>query len=122
MIGAEIFKRALSYPARLIAKNAGVNGNVVINQVLSNADIRYGYNAATDTYEDLMTAGIIDPTKVVRCCLEHAASVAKTFLTSDAVIVDIKESDPLPMRRRMPPVAPPPMPKSPGVGPVGVYL
>ncbi|KAL3578585.1 hypothetical protein D5086_020089 [Populus alba] len=121
-IGAEIFKRALSYPARLIAKNAGVNGNVVINQVLSNADIRYGYNAATDTYEDLITAGIIDPTKVVRCCLEHATSVAKTFLTSDAVIVDIKESDPLPMRRRMPPVAPPPMPKSPGVGPVGVYL
>ncbi|KAJ6899446.1 hypothetical protein NC652_025806 [Populus alba x Populus x berolinensis] len=114
MIGAEIFKRALSYPARLIAKNAGVNGNVVINQVLSNADIRYGYNAATDTYEDLITAGIIDPTKVVRCCLEHATSVAKTFLTSDAVIVDIKESDPLPMRRRMPPVAPPPMPKSPG--------
>ncbi|KAL9352364.1 hypothetical protein Peur_055044 [Populus x canadensis] len=121
-IGAEIFKRALSYPARLIAKNAGVNGNVVINQVLSNADIRYGYNAATDTYEDLITAGIIDPTKVVRCCLEHAASVAKTFLTSDAVVVDIKESDPLPMRKRMPPVAPPPMPKSPGVGPVGVYL
>ncbi|KAG6759711.1 hypothetical protein POTOM_036196 [Populus tomentosa] len=121
-IGAEIFKRALSYPARLIAKNAGVNGNVVINQVLSNADIRYGYNAATDTYEDLITAGIIDSTKVVRCCLEHATSVAKTFLTSDAVIVDIKESDPLPMRRRMPPVAPPPMPKSPGVGPVGVYL
>ncbi|KAJ6312439.1 hypothetical protein OIU77_014045 [Salix suchowensis] len=63
-IGAEIFKRALSYPARLISKNAGVNGNVVINQVLSNADITYGYNAATDTYEDLMTAGIIDPTKV----------------------------------------------------------
>ncbi|KAG5253447.1 chaperonin [Salix suchowensis] len=114
-IGAEIFKRALSYPARLIAKNAGVNGNVVINQVLSNADITYGYNAATDTYEDLMTAGIIDPTKVVRCCLEHAASVAKTFLTSDAVVVDIKELDPLPMRTRMPPVAPPPMPKSPNL-------
>ncbi|KAL9389403.1 hypothetical protein Peur_018008 [Populus x canadensis] len=121
-IGAEIFKRALSYPARLIAKNAGVNGNVVINQVLSNTDVRYGYNAATDTYEDLIAAGIIDPTKVVRCCLEHATSVAKTFLTSDAVVVDIKESDPLPMRKRMPPVAPPPMPKSPGVGPVGVYL
>ncbi|KAJ6772103.1 60 KDA HEAT SHOCK PROTEIN MITOCHONDRIAL [Salix koriyanagi] len=121
-IGAEIFKRALSYPARLIAKNAGVNGNVVINQVLSNADITYGYNAATDTYEDLITAGIIDPTKVVRCCLEHAASVAKTFLTSDAVVVDIKELDPLPMRTRMPPVAPPPMPKSPSAGPVGVYL
>ncbi|KAJ6982306.1 hypothetical protein NC653_025418 [Populus alba x Populus x berolinensis] len=94
----------------------------LLTKVLSNADIRYGYNAATDTYEDLITAGIIDPTKVVRCCLEHATSVAKTFLTSDAVIVDIKESDPLPMRRRMPPVAPPPMPKSPGVGPVGVYL
>ncbi|KAF9674184.1 hypothetical protein SADUNF_Sadunf10G0101100 [Salix dunnii] len=112
-IGAEIFKRALSYPARLIAKNAGVNGNVVINQVLSNDDITYGYNAATDTYEDLIIAGIIDPTKVVRCCLEHAASVAKTFLTSDAVVVDIKELDPLPFRKRMPPVAPPPMPNSP---------
>lgn len=51
--------------------------------------MRYGYNAASNQYDDLMAAGIIDPTKVVRCCIEHAASVAKTFLTSDAVVIDI---------------------------------
>ncbi|KAK6281063.1 hypothetical protein POUND7_014888 [Theobroma cacao] len=104
-IGAEIFKRALSYPTKLIAKNAGVNGSVVVGKVLSNDDIRYGYNAASNSYEDLMKAGIMDPTKVVRCCLENAASVAKTFLTSDAVvvdIVDIKEFKSIPKRKKMP--------------------
>ncbi|XP_050224274.1 chaperonin 60 subunit beta 4, chloroplastic [Mercurialis annua] len=108
-IGAEIFKRALSYPTRLIARNAGVNGNIVIDQILSKDDLRYGYNAARDRYEDLIAAGIIDPTKVVRCCLENAASVAKTFLMADAVIVDIKEAPPLRMRMPMP------MPKQPGL-------
>ncbi|XP_058112399.1 chaperonin 60 subunit beta 4, chloroplastic-like isoform X5 [Magnolia sinica] len=63
-IGADIFKRALSYPSKMIAKNAGVNGNVVVEKVLSTDDIRYGYNAAKDCYEDLMAAGILDPTKV----------------------------------------------------------
>ncbi|CAN1297748.1 Chaperonin 60 subunit beta 4, chloroplastic [Linum perenne] len=111
-IGAEIFRRALSYPIRLIAKNAGKNGNVVINQVLSNDDPRYGYNAANDRYEDLITAGIMDPTKVVRCCLEHSASVAKTFLTSDAVVVDVTE------RRPLPRTMPAPMPPSPMNPPV----
>ncbi|XP_050372669.1 ruBisCO large subunit-binding protein subunit beta, chloroplastic isoform X2 [Argentina anserina] len=114
-IGAEIFKKALSYPAKMIAKNAGVNGSVVVEKVLSNAELGYGYNAATDCYEDLMKAGIMDPTKVVRCCLEHAASVAKTFLLSDAVVVEIKESNPIPTRmqrrRRKPPL--PPMPQMP---------
>ncbi|KAK6229790.1 hypothetical protein SCA6_018741 [Theobroma cacao] len=127
-IGAEIFKRALSYPTKLIAENAGVNGSVVVEKVLFNDDIRYGYNAASNSYEDLMKAGIMDPTKVssikvpmrectydepinavkgpvVRCCLENAASVAKTFLTSDAVvvdIVDIKEFKSIPKRKKMP--------------------
>ncbi|TYI46582.1 hypothetical protein E1A91_D13G116600v1 [Gossypium mustelinum] len=91
-IGAEIFKRALSYPTKLIAKNAGVNGSVVVEKVLLNNDTRYGYNAARNSYEDLIKAGIMDPTKVVRCCLEHAASVAKVFLTSDAVVVDIVDN------------------------------
>ncbi|KDP31429.1 hypothetical protein JCGZ_11805 [Jatropha curcas] len=113
-IGAEIFKRALSYPTRLIAKNAGVNGNIVINQILSNDNPRYGYNAARDRYEDLISAGIIDPTKVVRCCLENAASVAKTFLISDAVVVDIKEPRMLPMRK--------PMSKTPGIAPMDLQL
>ncbi|XP_042475146.1 chaperonin 60 subunit beta 4, chloroplastic-like isoform X2 [Macadamia integrifolia] len=109
-IGADIFKRALTYPSRLIAKNAGVNGSVVVEQVLSLDDVRYGYNAAKDCFEDLIAAGIIDPTKVVRCCLEHAASVAKTFLTSDLVVVDIEELHEIPMRK--------PIPNS-GVGPIG---
>ncbi|KAI3716335.1 hypothetical protein L6452_23601 [Arctium lappa] len=95
-VGAEIVRRALGYPMKLIAKNAGVNGSVVIEKVLSSDNFKFGYNAATGTYEDLMAAGIIDPTKVVRCCLEHASSVAKTFLTSDAVVVEIKEPEPLP--------------------------
>ncbi|CAL8095798.1 unnamed protein product [Prunus armeniaca] len=103
-IGAEIFKRALSYPVKLISKNAGVNGNVVVEKILSNDNMGYGYNAAKDCYEDIMKAGIMDPSKVVRCCLEHAASVAKTFLTSDAVVVDIKETQPFP--RRVPPKLP----------------
>ncbi|KAF1881091.1 hypothetical protein Lal_00023124 [Lupinus albus] len=94
-VGADIVKRALSYPLKLIAKNAGVNGSVVSEKVLSNDNPKYGYNAATGKYEDLMAAGIIDPTKVVRCCLEHAASVAKTFLMSDCVVVEIKEPEPV---------------------------
>ncbi|XP_048427420.1 ruBisCO large subunit-binding protein subunit beta, chloroplastic [Pyrus x bretschneideri] len=112
-IGAEIFKRALSYPVKLIAKNAGVNGSVVVEKVLSNDDMGYGYNAAKDCYEDLMKAGIMDPSKVVRCCLENAASVAKTFLTSDAVVVEIKETQPIP--KGMPPKLPdiPRMPPPP---------
>ncbi|XP_011655733.2 chaperonin 60 subunit beta 4, chloroplastic isoform X2 [Cucumis sativus] len=112
MVGAEIFKRALSYPTKLIARNAGVNGSVVIDKILSNNDLDYGYNAATDRYEDLMKAGIMDPSKVVRCCLEHAASVSKTFLTSDAVVVDMKESQLIPRRT--------PMPISGGVGQLGL--
>jgi len=95
-VGADIVKRALSYPIKLIAKNAGVNGSMVVEKVLSNDNSSFGYNAATGIYEDLMAAGIIDPTKVVRCCLEHASSVAKTFLTSDVVVVDIKEEEAAP--------------------------
>jgi chaperonin GroEL len=63
-VGADIVKRALSYPMKLIAKNAGVNGSVVVEKVLSNDNSSFGYNAATGVYEDLMAAGIIDPTKV----------------------------------------------------------
>ncbi|XP_057765630.1 chaperonin 60 subunit beta 4, chloroplastic-like isoform X1 [Salvia miltiorrhiza] len=106
-IGADIFKKALCYPARQIAKNAGVNGNTVINKILSSDDVRFGYNAASNTYEDLMAAGILDPSKVVRCCLENAASVAKTFLIADAVVVEIKEPFSPRMMRK-----PKPMPTS----------
>lgn len=95
-VGADIIKRALCYSLRLVAHNAGENGYVVLENVRqasieqNNANI--GYNAATGTYEDLMKTGIIDPTKVIRCALENACSVAKLFLTSDAVVIDIKQA------------------------------
>jgi len=102
-IGADIFKQALSYPTSLIANNAGMNGNFVVEKVLLNDNTNYGYNAAKNRYEDLMAAGILDPSKVVRCCIEHAAVVAKSFLTSDVVVVEAKESKPVRVRPPMPP-------------------
>lgn len=110
-IGADILKRALLYPARQIAKNAGKNGNSVIEKVMSVDNARFGYNAARNQYEDLIDARILDPSKVVRCCLEHAASVGITFLTSNAIVIDIK--DPTSNFKRKP------IPTS-GVGPVAV--
>ncbi|KAG2304559.1 hypothetical protein Bca52824_033210 [Brassica carinata] len=96
-VGADIVKRSLSYPLKLIAKNAGVNGSVVSEKVvLSNKNVKFGYNAATGKYEDLMAAGIIDPTKVVRYCLEHASSVAKTFLMSDCVVLRLRNLNQFP--------------------------
>ncbi|KAA0040196.1 ruBisCO large subunit-binding protein subunit beta [Cucumis melo var. makuwa] len=65
IVGADIVKRALSYPLKLIAKNAGVNGSVKCEKVLSSGNYRYGYNAATRNYENLMAAGIVDSTKVL---------------------------------------------------------
>ncbi|MED6159285.1 hypothetical protein PIB30_040890 [Stylosanthes scabra] len=111
-IGAEIFKKALNYPAIMIAKNAGVNGNIVIEKVLSNDNMNFGYNASKDQYEDLMKAGIMDPTKVVRCCIEHAASVAKAFLTSNAVVIERKEIQRIPRIN--------PMAAASGLGPLGL--
>ncbi|KAA3464031.1 TCP-1/cpn60 chaperonin family protein [Gossypium australe] len=73
------------------------DGVTVAKEVLSNDNPRYGFNAGTGNYEDLMSAGIIDSTKVVRCCLEHATSVAKTFLMSDCMVVEIKEPEPVPI-------------------------
>ncbi|KIY92386.1 RuBisCO large subunit-binding protein subunitbeta-2 [Monoraphidium neglectum] len=76
---------------KLIANNAGVNGSVVMQKVIDSNDSNYGYNAATDKFEDLMESGIIDPTKVIRCALENASSVAKIFLLADVVVTDIPE-------------------------------
>ncbi|KAL4423737.1 hypothetical protein ABPG75_001038 [Micractinium tetrahymenae] len=92
-IGADIVKRALPYSLKLIANNAGDNGSVVMQRVLENGNPNFGYNAATGQFEDLMQAGIIDPAKVIRCALENAASVAKTFLTSDVVVTQIPEPE-----------------------------
>lgn len=95
-VGADIVKRALVYPLKLIANNAGVNGSVVMQKVLDIGKPNWGYNAATDKFEDLMESGIIDPTKVVRCSLENACSVAKTFLLADVVVTEIPEREKAP--------------------------
>ena len=93
-LGADIIKRALKYPMRLIASNAGDNGSVVVERVTTDANPDFGYNAATGKFEDLMVNGIIDPTKVIRCALENSCSVAKIFLTSDVVVCEIPENEP----------------------------
>lgn len=85
--GVTILKRALVEPLRQIARNAGMEGSVVLNRVLE-GDGDFGYNAQTDTYERLMSAGVIDPTKVVRFALQNAASVSGLMLTTEAMIAE----------------------------------
>ncbi len=91
--GIEIVKRAIEEPLRQIAINSGKEGAVVAQNVKSGKG-DYGYNAQTDTYEKLYTSGVIDPVKVVRVALENAASVAGMFLTTEAVVVEVKEDAP----------------------------
>ncbi|TVQ02728.1 MAG: chaperonin GroEL [Balneolaceae bacterium] len=86
-VGFDIVKRALEAPLRAIADNAGVEGSIVVQKVLEGKG-GYGYNARTEIYEDLVKAGVIDPTKVARIALENAASVAGLMLTTEAVVVD----------------------------------
>ncbi len=92
-VGADIVARALTYPVRQIAENAGKEGAVVVNEVASHKDPHYGYDAAMDEYKDLVKAGIIDPTKVERCALENAISIAGMFLTTEALIVDAPKKE-----------------------------
>jgi chaperonin GroEL len=91
--GIQIVKRAIEEPLRQIVTNAGGEGSVVVNKV-KEGEGAFGYNARTDTFEDLMKAGIIDPTKVARVALENAASVASMFLTTECVVSEIKEDTP----------------------------
>jgi chaperonin GroEL len=95
-IGAQILFRALEHPIRQIATNAGVEGSIVVEKVRAGKG-GFGYNAQTDEYEDLVKAGVIDPTKVVRTALQNAASIAGLLLTTEAVIVEIPEEDKAPM-------------------------
>jgi chaperonin GroEL len=88
--GVGILKRALADPLRNIAQNAGLEGSVVVNSVLEGKDA-HGFNAETGAYEDLLKAGVIDPTKVVRFALQNAASVAGLMLTTEAMITDKPE-------------------------------
>ena len=94
--GMQIVKRAIEEPLRQIVANAGLEGSVIVQKVREGkAD--YGYNARTDKYENLLQSGVIDPTKVTRVALENAASIAGMFLTTECVMVDKKEENPMPM-------------------------
>ncbi len=102
MIGVNILKKALEEPIRLIAENAGVNGAIVVNNVQGKSGA-YGFNAETEKYEDLITAGVIDPTKVVRIALENAASIASLLVTTEALVADKPEEKKTPAAPGMPP-------------------
>ena len=106
--GIEIVRRALEEPIRIIAQNAGAEGAIVVGKVKESKDKTYGYNAQTDKFEDLVAAGVIDPTKVTRTALQNAASIASLLLTTECVVVEKKEKDKAP-----------PMPGGGGMG--GMY-
>ena len=91
--GAAIIRRAIEEPLRQIVTNAGLEGSVVVNKVKEGKD-SFGYNAKTDTYEDLIKAGVIDPAKVTRTALKNASSIASMILTTDCVIAEKKEPKP----------------------------
>ena len=105
--GIAIVKRALEEPLRQIVANAGIEGSIVVQKVKEGKD-DFGYNARTDVYENMLAAGVIDPTKVARVALENAASIAAMLLTTECVLVDIKEDKPS-------------MPSMPGGGMDGMY-
>ncbi|HUQ94085.1 MAG TPA: chaperonin GroEL [Bryobacteraceae bacterium] len=94
--GLNIVRRACEEPLRQIVLNAGHEGAIVVEKVRSNNNANYGYNAATDEYEDLIAAGVIDPTKVTRTALQNAASIASLMLTTEAMICEIPEKTPAP--------------------------
>ena len=99
-VGVSIVRRALEEPLRMIAFNAGLEGAVVIEKVIQNSNANFGFNAETEKYENLVDAGVIDPTKVTRSALQNAASVAALLLTTEALIYEIKEPEKAPV---MPP-------------------
>jgi chaperonin GroEL len=107
-IGVEIVRRALEEPIRMIAQNAGAEASIVVGKVKEAGKLNFGYNAQTDEYEDLVLAGVIDPTKVTRTALQNAASIAGLLLTTEAVVVEKKEKEKAP-----------PMPGGGGMG--GMY-
>ena len=91
-VGANVVARALEEPARLIARNAGAEGSVVVEKIKAKSGA-WGYNAATNTFEDLTAAGIIDPAKVARSALQNAASVASLILITEAIVTEKPEEE-----------------------------
>jgi chaperonin GroEL len=92
-VGINIVRKALQAPARQIAANAGEDGSVIVGKILENAKYAFGYNAQSHEYGDLYAQGVIDPTKVVRCALQDAASVSGLLITTEAMIADVPKKD-----------------------------
>lgn len=95
--GIALVVRALEEPVRQIAANAGFEGSVIVDKILTSGKIGYGFDAAKEIYCDMMAAGIVDPTKVTRSALQNAASIAATVLTTEATVADKKEENPAPV-------------------------
>jgi chaperonin GroEL len=93
MAGIKIVLRALEAPIRQIASNAGVEGSIVVGKILENADEVFGFNAQTEEFVNMVEAGIIDPTKVVRTALQDAASIAGLLITTEAMVAEIPKKD-----------------------------
>jgi chaperonin GroEL len=96
-IGVNIVKRAITEPLRMIAENAGEEGAIVLGKVQDSKDPNFGYNAFSNEYEDLVKAGVLDPTKVVRTALTNAGSIASLMLTTEALVAEIPEEKKAPM-------------------------
>jgi chaperonin GroEL len=94
-IGSQIVRRAIEHPLKQLCANAGIDGGVVVKEVLSGKG-NTGYNVATDKFEDLVKAGVVDPTKVTRTALQNAASIAGLLLTTECMITEIPEKDKAP--------------------------
>jgi chaperonin GroEL len=93
-MGIDIVKRACEEPLRQIVSNSGTEGAIVVSKIRENSNPNFGFNAQTDTYEDLVASGVIDPTKVTRSALQNAASIASLMLTTEAMIAEIPEKKP----------------------------
>jgi chaperonin GroEL len=93
-IGIDIVRRACEDPLRQIVLNSGTEGAIVVEKVRENKNPNFGYNAATDAYEDLVASGVIDPAKVTRTALQNASSIASLMLTTEAMVADIPEKKP----------------------------
>jgi chaperonin GroEL len=106
-VGIGIVRKALQVPARQIVQNAGEDGSVVVGKIMDSSKYTFGYNAQTGEYGDLVTEGVIDPTKVVRCALQDAASIAGLLITTEAMVAE------------KPKEAAPPMPGGGGMGGMG---
>jgi chaperonin GroEL len=96
-IGLNIVRRACEEPLRQIVNNAGMEGAIIAEKVRGNENANFGYNAATDQFEDLVNSGVIDPTKVTRTALQNASSIAALMLTTEALVAEIPEKKPAPM-------------------------